>query len=100
MHGSISLDGLDAPKNRRPGPEGGLVDVQGWLRAPVDWDGHHLERLWNSKHGGSRLGVGLCVANNPRRHFLLSNVRDDLDSVREELESMLAELNTAAEARS
>jgi hypothetical protein len=93
----VTVDVIELPKYRRPGADGAIVDVQGWLRAPVDWDGKRLERLWNGKHGRSRLGVGLCVANNPRRHFLLSNVSEDLAWVREELESLIAELQTSYE---
>lgn len=95
--GEIWLEGFETPKNRRPGADGAVVDVGGWLHAPVDWDGTTLERLWNHKHGRSRLGVGLCVANNPRRHFLLSNANEDLDWVRAELESMIAELDPPRE---
>jgi hypothetical protein len=93
--GEITVDGFDAPKNRRPRPEGALVDVQGWLHAPQDWDGAQLEHLWNGKHAVSRLGVGLCVANSTRRHFLLSNVSEDLELVRTELDSLVAEVNAA-----
>src|SRR6478752_3117943 len=76
----VTLEGFDPPKNRRHSPDGDLVDVQGWLHAPVDWN------------GGPRLGVGLSVANNPRRHLLLTNVPADLDFVRSELESLIAAL--------
>jgi hypothetical protein len=37
MEERITLEGFDPPKNRRHGPDGDLVDVQGWLHAPVDW---------------------------------------------------------------
>jgi hypothetical protein len=94
--GEITVAGFEAPKNRRPRPEGALVDVQGWLNAPQEWDGSQLEHLWNGKHAVSRLGVGLCVANSPRRHFLLSNVSEDLELVRTELESLVAEVNAAS----
>ena len=90
----ITLEGFDPPKNRRHGPDGDLVDVQGWLRAPVDWTGGpRLERAWRQRHGRSRLGVGLAVANNPRRHILMTNVPDDLEFLRSELESLIAELH-------
>ena len=90
----ITLEGFDPPKNRRHSPDGDLVDVQGWLRAPVDWTGGpRLEHAWRERHGRSRLGVGLSVANNPRRHLLLTNVPADLDFVRSELESLIAALD-------
>lgn len=92
MEERITLEGFDPPKNRRHGPDGDLVDVQGWLHAPVDWTGGpRLERAWRDRHGQSRLGVGLSVANNPRRHILVTNVSADLDFVRSELESLIAE---------
>lgn len=97
--GEIWLEGFEPPR-RTAGSAAGTRDVTGWLHAPVDWDGKALERLWNAKHGRTRLGVGLCVANNPRRHFLLSNVDADLEWVREELESLMAELDTSREAES
>src|SRR6476620_3429946 len=78
MDERIILEGFDPPKNRRHGPDGDIVDVQGWLHAPVDWTGGPaLERAWRERHGRSRLGVGLCVANSLRRHFILTNVPDD-----------------------
>jgi hypothetical protein len=96
MEARITVEDFEPPKNRRPTPEGAIVDVQGWIHAPADWTGEkRLERLWNERHGRSRLGVGLSVANNPRRHFLLLNVQDDLDWVRSELESLIAELDPA-----
>ena len=80
MEERIILEGFDPPKNRRHGPDGDLVDVHGWLHAPVAWTGGPLlERAWRERHGRSRLGVGLAVANNPRRHILLTNVPPDLD---------------------
>lgn len=92
MEERITLEGFDPPKNRRHGPDGDLVDVQGWLHAPVDWTGGpRLERAWRERHGRSRLGVGLAVAGNPRRHILMTNVPDDLDFLRSELESLIAE---------
>lgn len=93
--GEITVEGFGTPKNLRPRPEGALVDVQGWLHAPQDWDGSQLEHLWNGKHALSRLGVGLCVANSTRRHFLLTNVSEDLELVRTELDSLVAEVNAA-----
>ncbi|GAB2772233.1 hypothetical protein GCM10027039_36990 [Terrabacter koreensis] len=97
MEERITIEGFDPPKNRRHGPDGDLVDVQGWLHAPVDWaGGPQLERAWRERHGRSRLGVGLCVANNPRRHIILTNVPPDLDFLRTELESLIAELDPDA----
>ena len=91
MDERIILEGFDPPKNRRHGPDGDIVDVQGWLHAPVDWTGGpELERLWRERHGRSRLGVGLCVAHSLRRHFILTNVPDDLEFLRTELESFIA----------
>lgn len=98
--GEITLEGFDVPRNRRDRPEGALVDVQGWLHAPTDWDRAELEHLWNRKHGTSRLGIGLCVANSTRRHFVLTNVPEDLELVRGELESLIAELSTQTPAGS
>jgi hypothetical protein len=93
MDERITVAGFDPPKNRRHGPDGDLVDVQGWLHAPIDWQGGpRLERAWRERHGRSRLGVGLCVANNPRRHIILTNVPDNLDFLRSELESLIADL--------
>src|SRR6478609_7068769 len=46
-----------------------------------------------ARPGRSRLGVGLSVAGNPRRHLLLTNVPPDLDFLRSELESLIAELD-------
>ncbi len=94
--GEITVEELEAPKHR-PDPEDALVVMQGWLHAPRDWDGGQLERLWNEKHARSRLGVGLCVANSPRRHFVVSNVPYDVDVVRAELESLIAELGSAGD---
>ncbi|GAA2167259.1 hypothetical protein FHX52_1207 [Humibacillus xanthopallidus] len=92
MDERITVEGFDPPKNRRHGPDGDLVDVQGWIHAPVDWEGGpRLERAWREKHGRSRLGVGLAVANNPRRHILLTNVSHDVDFLRSELETLIAE---------
>jgi hypothetical protein len=94
MQERVTLEGFDPPKNRRHGPDGDLVDVQGWLRAPLDWTGGpRLERAWRQRHGRSRLGIGLAVANNPRRHLLMTNVPDDVDYLRAELESLIAELD-------
>ncbi|GAA2477858.1 hypothetical protein [Terrabacter carboxydivorans] len=94
MEARITFEGFESPKNRRHGPDGDLVDVKGWLHAPVDWTGGpQLERIWREKHGRSRLGVGLAVANNPRRHILMTNVPPDLDFLRSELESLIAELD-------
>ena len=98
MDERITLEGFDPPKNRRHGPDGDLVDFQGWLHAPVDWDGGpQLERAWRGRHGRSRLGIGLCVANNPRRHFILTNVPDDPEFLRLELESLIAGLESDGE---
>src|SRR5690349_1155546 len=98
MEERIIIEGFDPPKNRRHGPDGDLVDVQGWLHAPVDWaGGPQLERAWRERHGRSRLGVGLCVANNPRRHIILTNVPPDLDFLRAELESLIAELDATSD---
>jgi hypothetical protein len=97
MEERIQVEGFDPPKNRRHGPDGDLVDVQGWLRAPVDWaGGPQLERAWRERHGRSRLGVGLCVANSPRRHIILTNVSADLEFLRSELQSLIAELDPDA----
>ena len=93
MDEQITVEGLDPPTNRRHGPDGDLVDVQGWIHAPVSWTGGpRLERAWRARHGRSRLGVGLAVANNPRRHILLTNVSPDLSFLRSELESLIAEI--------
>ena len=93
MDERITVEGFDPPKNRRHGPDGDLVDVQGWIHAPVSWEGGpRLERAWRQRHGRSRLGVGLAVANNPRRHILLTNVPPELDFLRAELESLIAEV--------
>jgi hypothetical protein len=95
MDERVTLEGFDPPKNRRHGPDGDLVDVQGWLHAPVDWaGGPQLERAWRQRHGRSRLGVGLCVAKNPRRHFILTNVPDDPDFLRRELESLISAMES------
>ncbi len=94
--GEITVVAIDAPK-RRPDPEDSLVVMQGWLHAPPAWDGTPLERLWNQKHGRSRLGIGLCVANNPRRHFVVTNVPYDVEVVRAELESLIAELDAGSD---
>ncbi|GAA6526735.1 hypothetical protein [Intrasporangium sp. DVR] len=91
--GEITVEELEGPRHR-PDPEDALVVMQGWLHAPKEWDGTRLERLWNDKHGRSRLGVGLCVANSPRRHFVVSNVPYDVEAVRAELESLIAELES------
>jgi hypothetical protein len=100
MDQRIAVEGFDPPKNRRHGPDGDIVDVQGWLHAPVDWDGGpRLERAWRQRHGRSRLGVGLCVANNPRRHIIVTNVPDDLEVVRAELERIIAEVEAQNEAQ-
>jgi hypothetical protein len=91
MDERITVERFDPPKNRRHGPDGDIVDVQGWLLAPVDWDGGPaLERAWRERHGRSRLGVGLCVAHSPRRHIILTNVPDDLPFLRTELEELIA----------
>jgi hypothetical protein len=95
--GEITVVAIEAPKHR-PDPEDSLVVMQGWLQAPRDWDGARLERLWNEKHGRSRLGIGLCVANNPRRHFVVTNVPYDAERVRAELESLIAELEAGSDA--
>ena len=95
MDERVTVEGFDPPKNRRHGPDGDLVDVQGWLHAPVDWQrGPQLERAWRDRHGRSRLGVGLCVANNPRRHFILTNVPDDVEFLRRELVSLISEVES------
>ena len=64
---------------------------------PLPGTGLLLERLWNQKHGRSRLGIGLCVANNPRRHFVVTNVPYDVEVVRAELESLIAELDAGSD---
>ncbi|MCU1538094.1 MAG: hypothetical protein JWP82_2445 [Humibacillus sp.] len=93
MDERITVEGLEPPTNRRHGPDGDLVDVQGWIHAPVTWaGGPRLERAWRARHGRSRLGIGLAVANNPRRHILLTNVTPDLDVLRSELESLIDEV--------
>lgn len=99
METHITVEGFDRPKNRRSGPDGTIVDVQGQLRAPTDWVGEHqLEQLWNRRHGRAKLGVGLAVANSHHRHIILTNVPDDLDWVRRELESFIAELEPTDDA--
>lgn len=98
MDERIIVEGFEVPKNRRSSPEGEIVDIMGWLRAPVDWDGGiRLEHLWNRRHARSRLGVGLSVANNPRRHFIISNTRGTIEQTRAELESLIAELENVPE---
>jgi hypothetical protein len=98
MDERITVERFDPPKNRRHGPDGDLVDVQGWIHAPVTWEGGpSLERAWRKRHGRSRLGVGLAVANNPRRHFLLTNVPPDIDFLRTELESLIVEVLAAGD---
>ena len=98
MDERITVDGFEEPKNRRSSPEGPIVDIMGWLSAPVDWEGGpRLEHLWNRKHARSRLGVGLSVANNRRRHFIISNTRGTIEQTREELESLIAELEQASD---
>jgi hypothetical protein len=92
--GTITVEDIAAPRTQ-PDPEDALVVMQGHLHAPADWDQTRLERLWNEKHGRSRLGIGLCVANSPRRHFVVSNVPYDVELVRAELESLVAELDAA-----
>ena len=93
----ITLEGFDPPKNRRHGPDGDLVDVQGWLHAPVDWTGGP----GSSAHGASATAgpasaSASAVANNPRRHILMTNVPADLDFLRSELESLIAEFEPDA----
>ncbi|MER7070192.1 hypothetical protein [Terrabacter sp. NPDC000476] len=96
----VTLEGFNPPKNRRHGPDGDIVDLQGWLRAPVDWTGGPLlERAWRQRHGRSRLGVGLSVANNPRRHILLTNVPPETDFLCEELTALIAELEPDSAGR-
>ncbi len=93
MDERVTLEALDPPKNRRHGPDGDLVDVQGWIHAPVEWaGGPQLERAWRQRHGRSRLGVGLAVANSPRRHIMLTNVPGDIDFLRSELEALIEEV--------
>lgn len=95
--GEITVEELQAPKHR-PDPEDALVVMQGWLHAPPEWDQSRLERLWNEKHGRARLGIGLSVANSPRRHFVVSNVPYDVELVRAELESLIAELEAGSDS--
>lgn len=97
MDSPITVDGFETPRNRRARPEGAIVDVGGWLRAPTTWTGEkRLEAAWNRRHE-SHLGVGLNVANNPRRRIMLTNVTDDLAWVRKELESIIAEVEPASQ---
>ncbi len=96
MDEPITVERIDQPRLRRQDEDGDLVDLQGWLHAPVSWTHERdLEKLWNRKHS-SRLGVGLSVAGNPRRHFLLRNVRRDLDWVKTELEALVAQIEETA----
>jgi hypothetical protein len=93
MEKRVTVEGFDPPKNRRHTPSRDIVDVMGWIHAPVDWDGGpRLERLWRERHGRSRLGVGLCVAHSLRRHIILTNVADNLDFLRAELEALIDEV--------
>ena len=95
MEKRITVAGFDPPKNRRHSPDGDIVDVQGWIQAPVDWEGGPLvERAWRERHGRARLGIGLSVANSPHRHIILTNVPDDLDFLRNELESLIDEIES------
>lgn len=92
MDEQISIDSIDPPRLRRQDEDGDVADYQGYLHAPATWTHERdLEKLWNRRHS-SRLGIGLCVAGNPRRHFMISNVRHSIDWARTELEALIAEL--------
>lgn len=94
----INVESIDPPRSRRHDQDGDIVDVQGWLHAPVTWNHERdLERLWNRKHA-SRLGVGFSIAGNPRRHFMIRDVRQDLDWIRSELEALVAEIEQTSTA--
>ena len=98
MEKRITVEGFDPPKNRRHSPAGDIVDVQGWLIAPIDWEGGpRLERLFRERHGRARLGVGLSVAHSLHRHIILTNVPDDLAFLRAELESLIDEVESEEE---
>jgi hypothetical protein len=92
MDEAITLEGFDPPKKRHS-QDRNLVDLGGWLHAPVDWTGGPaLEKAWRRRHGQSRLGVGLAVAHSTRRRLLLTNVPEDRDFLRSELEELIAEV--------
>ncbi|MDN5766286.1 MAG: hypothetical protein L0H96_03500 [Humibacillus sp.] len=94
----IGIDSILPPRLHRSDEDGVLSDYQGYLHAPVTWTHERdLEKLWNRKHS-SRLGVGLCVAGSPRRHFMISNVRHSIDWARSELEVLIAELEQTTDA--
>lgn len=98
MDDRVSVDSIDAPRLGRRDEDSELSDYQGWLHAPVAWTHERdLEKRWKRKHS-SRLGVGLAVAGNPRRHFLVCNVRHDSDWVRSELETLIAEVENTPDA--
>lgn len=98
MNDRASVDSIDAPRLGRRDEDSELSDYQGWLHAPVAWTHERdLEKLWKRKHS-SRLGVGLAVAGNPRRHFLVCNVRHNGEWVRSELEKLIAEVEDQSEA--
>ena len=79
--------------------DGAVADFTGYLHAPVGWDREReLERYWNSEHE-SRLGLGFCVAGNPRRHFMLRTVRHDATWVREQLELAIAHVEATPRRR-
>ena len=100
MDERISIDSINPPRLRRQDEDGDVADYQGYLHAPVAWTHERdLEKLWNRRHS-SRLGVGLSVAGNPRRHFMISNVRHSIEWARDELESLIAELENTTRAES
>ncbi len=98
MDEQIGIDSIQPPRLRRSDEDGDLADYQGYLHAPRTWTHERdLEKLWNRKHS-SRLGVGLCVAGNPRRHFMMSNVRHSIEWARAELEVLIVELEGSTQA--
>lgn len=99
MDEQIGIDSIHPPRMHRSDEDGALADYQGYIHASRTWTHERdLEKLWNRKHS-SRLGVGLCVAGNPRRHFIITNVRHSIEWARAELQVLIAELEetTAAE---
>ncbi len=98
MDEQIGIDSIQPPRLRRSDEDGDLADYQGYLHAPRTWTHERdLEKLWNRKHS-SRLGVGLCVAGSPRRHFMISNVRHSIEWARAELETLIVELEETTDA--
>ncbi|RKT78143.1 hypothetical protein DFJ68_1581 [Terracoccus luteus] len=95
----VTVESIDPPRGRRYDEDGAVADFTGYLHAPVGWDREReLEKYWNSEHE-SRLGLGFCVAGNPRRHFMLRTVRHDAAWVREQLELAIAHVEATPRRR-